>query len=76
MLVGNIPPLSPNNPNPIYADKMYTPSFKYAAQSRLCMGVAAVKLPDGSVVGRNTKVFDYTSKWLISMKEYDEHVKK
>ena len=65
---GKYAPLSPDNPTPIYADKMEVPSFKYAAQSRLCLGVAAVKLPDGTIEGRKTKVFDYTSKRMISLK--------
>ena len=40
---GKYSPKSKSNPNPIYAPLEHKPSFKYTAQARFCIGVAAVK---------------------------------
>ena len=53
---------APNHPNPIYFEKMNKPTFKYAAQCRICIGVAAVMLENGEIEGRKSKVYSYTGK--------------
>ena len=46
-----------------YAPKnMDKPTFKYAVQYRICIGVAAVMLENGEVEGRKSKVYSYTGK--------------
>ena len=67
---------APNHPAPIYAAKMNKPTFKYASQCRICIGVAAVMLNNGEVEGRKSKVYSYTGKRLVSITEMAEHRKK
>ena len=47
---------------------MYSPSFKYSAEGRFYLGVAAAKMED-MAVGVKSKVFDYSCKILVSIKE-------
>ena len=72
---GRYAPQSTSNPNPIYAPLKPKPTFKYSQQARFCLGVAAVKKLDGSINGRRSLVFDYTSQRLVSIKEYRERTK-
>ena len=66
---GRYAPKSETNPNPIYAKIQHKPSFKYTAQGRFCIGVAAVKLGNGITIGKRSMVYDYSCKRLISIKE-------
>ena len=60
--------LPPSKPSPVYADKVTKTSFEYAGQLRLCLGVDAVKMLDGSVLRRKSRVFDYITRRLIGLK--------
>ena len=70
---GRYCPVSPANPTPKYAPLRPKPSFEYVQQGRFCLGVAAVKMRDGRIVGRRTVVFDYSGKRLVSISEYKKH---
>ena len=67
---------APKHPHPTYAEKMNKPSFKYAAQCRICIGVAAVMLENGETEGRKSKVYSYTGKRLVSLTERNNLRKK
>ena len=67
-------PASEQNPLPVFAALGTKQAFKYTGQSRLCLGVAAVRLLDGTVVGRKSKVFDYMNWRLISLKEWRKRI--
>ena len=41
----------------------------------MSLGVAQVKLLNGSILGRKAKPFSYTGKVLLSMKDYDIKMK-
>ena len=73
---GRYCPASGQTPLPVFAALGTKSAFKYAGQSRLCLGVAAVRLHDGSVVGRKSRVFDYTNRRLISLKEWHKRIKE
>ena len=62
------------NPNPLYADPLKYQTFKYPKEGRFCLGVAAVKMPDGTVEGRRANVYDYTGKTLVSMKAWEDKI--
>ena len=68
---GNYDPLSNKIEPPLFAS-----TFKYAQEARFCLGVAKVRLPDGTIKGVRSKVFDYTMKKIISMSEWDTRVKQ
>ena len=53
-------PISSENAEPPYAELQSKPTFKYPGQGQFCFGLAAVRLSDGTVIGRKSKVFDYT----------------
>ena len=72
---GKYCPLSPTNPNPIFAEIRNKPSFKYCQQACFCLGCAAMELPDGRIVDKRTRVFDYTGQRLVSIGEYDRRVR-
>ena len=67
---GKYAPKSESNPNPIYTKIQHKPSFKYTAQGRFCIGVAAIKLANGVTIGKISMVYDYSCKRLISIKEF------
>ena len=71
---GAFSPKSDTNPNPIYADPLKYQTFKYPKEGRFCLGVAAVKMPDGTVEGRRANVYDYTGKTLVSMKAWEDKI--
>ena len=73
---GRYSPLPPSNPRSIYAEKVTRTSFKYAGQSRLCLGVAAVKMLDGTEVGMKSRVFDYTGRGLIGLVEWRKRIQQ
>ena len=54
----------------------YQAIFKYSQEARFCLGVAKIKQNNGTVKGVRSKVFDYSSKKIISIKEYDKRVKE
>ena len=62
--------LSPFNHNPIYTPLKNKPSYKYTSQARFCLGVAAIRIIDGRIVGKRSIVFDYSGQRLISIGEY------
>ena len=66
-------PKSDSNPNPIYAPLQHKPSFKYTSQARFSIGVAVVK-KIGATTGLRSKVFDYSMKRLISIKEFNRKI--
>ena len=67
---GEYSPPSASNPDPVYIDKVTKTFLKFTGQSRLCLGVAAVKLLNGAVAGRKYRIFDYTTHRLINIKEW------
>ena len=58
------------------APPLFASTFKYAQEARFCLGVAKVRLPDGTIKGVRSKVFDYTMKKIVSISEWDTRVKK
>ena len=71
------PPASPSSAtdaSPVYAPLQSKVVFKYPGQSRLCLGVAAIKQIDGTVLGVKSKIFDYTAKRLISIQEWRRRI--
>ena len=42
---------------------------KYKEESRVSLGVAAVKLADGTDEGRRSELYEYTGKWIHTMKD-------
>ena len=74
LMDGTPPPPSTENPSPMYTELQSKAVFKYPRQSRLCLGVAAIKKIDGTVLGRKSKVFGYTSKCLISIQEWQRRI--
>ena len=68
-------PILPDNSNPIYADKIDKPNFKYTQQGRFCLRMATVKLLNGTAVGQKRNVLDYTCKILVSINEYEILIK-
>ena len=59
-----------NNSSSDYAEPSKTlVSFKYKDKIRLCLGVASVKMPCGTVVGKRADLIDYTGKVVISEEE-------
>ena len=53
-------------------DTEYKSTYKYAQESRVCLGVAKTTLTDGTTVGRKARVFDYSRKKIVSIAEYDK----
>ena len=52
-------------------------TFKYAKEARFCLGVAKVKRIDGVVEGRRSKVYEYSKKnWLALRNGMANAVKK
>ena len=49
-------------------------TFKYAGQARFCLGVTKVRLLDGTTEGKRCKVFDYTSKQILTIQDYDKRI--
>ena len=66
---GNYDPLSNH-----YAPPLFASTFKYAQEARFCLGVAKVRLPDGTAKGVRSKVFDYTMKKIVSISEWNTRV--
>ena len=54
------------------ASPTFRASYKYANEARFCLGVAKVRLLDGSEEGRRCRVFDYTGKRIVSITEWDK----
>ena len=59
-----------------YGDTLYCATYKYPNQARFCLGVAKVMKLDGTVEGRRCNVFDYTSKKVVTIKDYELAVKQ
>ena len=47
---------------------------KYAKETRLSLGVAKVKQPDGQFVGKNCLPYNYTGCWLHTITDYERLV--
>ena len=63
------------NPSPIkIVTEEYTTTFKYSQQARFCLGVTKMRLLNGAIKGRKLKVFDYTSKRLVTIKNYNNKI--
>ena len=71
---GAFSPKSDTNPNPKYAEPLKYQTFKYPKEGRFGLGVAAMKMPDGTVEGRRANVYDYTGKTLVSMKAWEDKI--
>ena len=46
--------------------------FKYTHEARFCLGVAKVRYTDGSIKGLQSKVFNYSGKKIVSIKEWEK----
>ena len=57
-----------------YAMMLYRPAYKYPDQAWFCLGVKKVTFPDGTIVGRRAKVFDYTCKKIVTIRKYEEAI--
>jgi hypothetical protein len=59
------------NPNGAYSQSPYsTLHMKYPGQARLCLGIAAVLLQDGTIEWRQCTPLDYTNKQVVMIAEY------
>ena len=47
---------------------------KYQDEVRLCLGVASVKMPNGSIIGKRADIIDYTGKVIISEDEENRRI--
>ena len=47
---------------------------KYSEEVRLCLGVAAVEMMDGKIMGKRRKTIDYSGKVVISPEEEDTRI--
>jgi len=54
-----------------YRDIQDRPVAKYTDEARMMYGVAKVELKDGTVVGRRSRIFDYTGRWLCGYAKYE-----
>ena len=48
---------------------------KYSGKVRLCLGVAAVKMMDGRIIGKCCQAIDYTGKVIISPEEEEKRIR-
>ena len=71
---GRYLPFSTTNPLLVYAELKSKVVFKHPGQSRLCLGIAAIKQIDETVLGCKSKIFDYTAKRLISIQEWNRRI--
>ena len=49
--------------------------MKYDDEIRLCLGVALVRMPCCTIVGKRAELIDYTGKVLISEDEKNSRIK-
>ena len=71
---GRYCPPSASNTSPVFAKLEIKHFFKCAGQSRLCLEVVAVKLRDETVLGRKSRVLDYTNHRHIGIKEWKRRI--
>ena len=58
-----------------YGPKMMKATYKYAQQGRYFLGVANVRLADGSISGVRCGVFNYSTNRIISIKDFAKAIK-
>ena len=66
--------------SPLLDNSTYKPldprqTFKFASEGRFCLGVAIILDNNGKYIGKKTKLFDYTSKKIDTIKVWNELVK-
>lgn len=57
------------------ATKEHTTTFKYSQQAQFCLGITKVCLLNNAIEGRKCKVFDYTSKLIVTITDYNKKFK-
>jgi hypothetical protein len=48
--------------------------MKYAKEVRLCLGVAKIKLDNGTEEGKRLPLFDYSGKVILTIKDYEKKI--
>ena len=52
----------------------YKALYKYTNEALFCLGVAKVTLLDGTIVGQRVRIFDYSSKKIVSIAEFTRRI--
>ena len=69
-------PININEENRInYNRREKLVKVKYSDEVRLCLGVAAVKMMDGRIIGKRCQAIDYTGKVIISPEEEEKRIR-